>query len=138
MNFSPRLLLEQALGLAAIGGLAYWWLGWPEGSVPQLLVSVLAIAIMLAGTVALALRGRSLVTGQRKLGAVIGLVVCGIAAIALINWVPGVSGFRAQATSIALRFGAAYLLFVVAWVSLLALTSGGNPRSTQESTAARP
>jgi len=67
------------------------------------------------------------------------LLVCTIAIpLKLVSWVPEVGGFGFQTLSFVLRAGAAYLLFVVAWLVLAFVTSGGRPRLTQDKTAVSP
>ena len=56
----------------------------------------------------------------------------------LLDWIPKVSGFSAEATSFVLRSGAGYLLFVAALLALEFLTSAGKPRESQPSTAVSP
>jgi hypothetical protein len=46
--------------------------------------------------------------------------------------------FGLQLTSLGARFFVAYLLFVVAWLLLESLTSGGKPRTSQATTASAP
>ena len=56
----------------------------------------------------------------------------------LLDWIPRVSGFSAEAASFAARIGAGYLLFVAALLALEFLTSAGKPRESQPNTAVSP
>ncbi len=56
----------------------------------------------------------------------------------LLDWIPNVSGFSAEAASFAARIGTGYLLFVAALLVLEFLTSAGKPRESQPSTAVSP
>jgi len=67
------------------------------------------------------------------------LLLCAVwLPLKLIRWIPHVGGFGMEATSFVLRAGAAYLLFVGAWLALAFVTSAGKPRFTQPSTAVSP
>lgn len=56
----------------------------------------------------------------------------------LLDWIPRVSGFSAEAASFVARIGAGYLLFVAALLALEFLTSAGKPRESQPNTAVSP
>jgi hypothetical protein len=56
----------------------------------------------------------------------------------LLDWVPKVNGFGAEAASFLARIGAGDLLFVAALLALEFFTSSGKPRVTQPSTAVSP
>jgi hypothetical protein len=67
------------------------------------------------------------------------LLLCAVRLpLLLLHWVPRVGGFGVQVVSFAARAGAAYLLFVAAWLVLAFVTSGGRPRLTQPSTVVSP
>lgn len=67
------------------------------------------------------------------------LLVCALwIPLQLMGWAPHVGGFGMEMFSFVVRLIAAYLLFVGAWLALTFLTSGGNPRVTQSSTAVSP
>jgi len=135
---SPRTLIEQALGLGIAGIGLWWWLGWPEGSVFQLLISGAAILVILALLFVLGSRlRRVVVTPHRPLSLVMAMVFA-LAAYGVVHWVPVLTSLTAQMVSAAARFGIGYLLLVLAWCALVVAISGGSPRSIQESTVARP
>lgn len=56
----------------------------------------------------------------------------------LFLWVPTVSSFSLEVVSVIARLGLGYLLFTGCFLALEFLTSSGNPRSTQVSTAVSP
>ena len=67
------------------------------------------------------------------------MLVCALwIPLQLMGWAPHVGGFGMEMFSFVVRLIAAYLLFVGAWLALTFLTSGGNPRVTQSSTAVSP
>lgn len=67
------------------------------------------------------------------------LLFCAIwVPVKLFFWVPEIKTFSGQMISFALRVGAGYLLFVFGLLILDFLTSAGNPRDTQLSTAESP
>jgi hypothetical protein len=67
------------------------------------------------------------------------LLLCALwAPLAILDWVPHVRGFGLEAASFAMRAVIAYLLFVVAWLVLAFVTSGGTPRFTQSKTVGSP
>ena len=67
------------------------------------------------------------------------LLVCALwLPLKLMGWTPYTGSFSLEMFSFVMRLLAAYLLFVAGWLTLEFLTSGGNPRSTQPSTAASP
>jgi amino acid transporter len=123
MTLPLRVFGEQFAGLAALGALGYWWLGWPESNLAQLAVSAFVVAILLAGMVLLAVRARRGLRATNRVMTIVAVAVCLAAAYALVIWVPALTGFRAQAVSVVLRFGAAYLLLVTGWISFWAATS---------------
>lgn len=64
------------------------------------------------------------------------LLVCALwVPMKILGWVPRMSSFGMEMASFTARALVAYLLFVVAWLVLAFVTSGGNPRFTQSSTA---
>ena len=70
---------------------------------------------------------------------VVVLLLAGIwVPLKLVTWVPKLGGFGLQMTSFLLRLFVAYLLFVVAWLLLESVTSGGKPRTSQAMTASAP
>ncbi|MEZ5403312.1 MAG: hypothetical protein R2729_26770 [Bryobacteraceae bacterium] len=129
----PVLIAEQALGFAAIGGVFWWWLGFPESGTAALLLSIAALVLMIAGVVALVRRARAKLAGAPANGSdgIVSLMLL-IAALAaayyLVWWVPDLTGFGAQAVSMAIRWGVAYLAVLLAWLNLLGATSPG-PRT---------
>jgi hypothetical protein len=67
------------------------------------------------------------------------LLLCAVwAPLEILTWVPRVHGFGLEAASFTVRAFVAYLLFVVAWLVLAFVTSGGTPRFTQSKTADSP
>ena len=56
----------------------------------------------------------------------------------LMGWVPRVGGFWLEMLSFILRFSAAYLLFVGAWLLLVFLASSGRPAVTHPKTVVSP
>lgn len=56
----------------------------------------------------------------------------------LVLWVPTLTGFAMEAASFAIRWLAAYLIFVTAWLTLAYVSSGGSPRFSQPNTASLP
>ncbi len=67
------------------------------------------------------------------------LLLCAVwAPLEILSWIPHVHSFRMEAASFAVRAFAAYLLFVVAWLVLAFVTSGGTPRFTQSKTVDSP
>ncbi|MBM3795456.1 MAG: hypothetical protein FJW31_15645 [Acidobacteria bacterium] len=135
----PVAMAEQALGLAGLSVIFYWWLGVAETSMGQFVVSALGFLVLLAGVWWLVRRGRARVaaeapaggTGER-IGALILLGLCAFAAYHLVWWVPGVEGMRGQLASMVARFGAALLLVVTGWANLL----GASPPAPAAETAA--
>jgi len=51
------------------------------------------------------------------------LIIAFLVPYAITHWVPGVHGFTWQTVSAALRFAAAYLIFVTAWLALTLVTA---------------
>ena len=137
----PRLLLSQTAGAAALALAKWWWLGYAESSVTQLVISALAALALAAGFVWLvvsAVRQLRQAPAPRFMLEFLLFAASLYVAYRLVWWVPAFSSLVAQALSMAVRFGVAYLLVLTGWLSLLASISGGRPRSTQESTVARP
>ncbi|MEZ5351697.1 MAG: hypothetical protein R2762_03610 [Bryobacteraceae bacterium] len=141
---APGVIAESAIGYAALGAVFYWWLGFAETGGLALLLSVATVALLASGAVVLTRRARQrLASGERAgaMGGVISVLVL-LAALAiaywLVWWVPEFTGFTAQAASMAIRWGAGYLLVVLAWLNLLAATSEGKPLESQPSTASLP
>jgi hypothetical protein len=67
------------------------------------------------------------------------LLLCSMwAPLAILGWIPRVHSFGMEAASFAVRGSIAYLLFVVAWLALAFVTSGGTPRFTQSKTVDSP
>jgi putative effector of murein hydrolase LrgA (UPF0299 family) len=129
----PWTVLIAAVALAAYLALPaakWWWIArWIV--LPTLLVSLFAGAAAHGWR---AWRGFSI----RSLAAP-ALVFLGVwIPMRLLAWVPRVSSFSMEMTSFVLRAAVAYLLFVVAWLLLAFLTSGGNPRLTHPRTVASP
>jgi hypothetical protein len=122
----PTLIAEQAIGYALLGAAFYWWLGFPESGIFALLLSLAAIALIAAGAVLLARHARACFPATASGSCVDGIVslLLLLAALAaayfLVWWIPGIESFRGQAASMAVRWGIAYLLVVIAWLNLLA------------------
>lgn len=131
-----RTLLEQGLGWVVLGGLVWWWLGVPESSALTTLLSVALVIAIVVAFAGLVWRGIGQLSARRPVAWLLGIPV----AYLLVKWVPGVESLTMQMVSMAVRFAAAYLLFVLAWVTLLSVvaTSLGKPRSSQPSTVAAP
>ena len=135
----PVAMLEQAAGLAVLGGLWYKWLGIAESSVSQLLLSVSTVFGMLAITLMLVARGRTRIAGPTgpTLVALLLFAMSLAAAYYLVWWVPSVAGLRSQTISVALRFGVAFLLVVTFWANFLgSLARSGAPNTQPENQAA--
>lgn len=118
----PLAMLEQAVGLAALGVVWYWWLGIAESSTLRFLLSLLVLAAIVGGLWLLVRRGRARLSGPLAGPALVAALLFAMslaAAYYLIWWVPEVSGLRAQTASVAVRFGAAFLLVVTFWANLL-------------------
>jgi hypothetical protein len=130
---NPAAMIEQAAGLAALGGLWYWWLGIAESTAGRLALSAAVLLALIAGLWLLVKRGRARLAGPSQPGsagqgfsALLLLAMSLAAAYYLIWWVPEVSGLRTQMASVALRFGAAFALVVTFWANLLG-SLGGQP-----------
>ena len=119
----PAALLEQAVGLAALGGVWYWWLGIAESNTGRLVLSLAVLILLLAGTWLLVRRGRARLAADAgessPVVAVLLLAMSFAAAYWLIWWIPEIAGLRAQMASVAVRFGAAFALVVTFWANLL-------------------
>lgn len=103
----------------------WWWLV-PVVALPAVgVLHVALVFVVVLGWVMVLLPSVS--AGQWKVNYAPGYVaVClGILLLmlvlplALLNWVPAVSGFQSQAASLGLRAGLAFLLFAGGWASLL-------------------
>lgn len=128
----PIAVLEQMVGLAALGALWYWWLGIAESNISRSLMSLAAVFAMLAVLAATIARGRKRLSepeapgsAGQTLTALLLLAMSIAAAYFLIWWVPGIAGLRGQIVSVVLRFGLAFLLVVTFWANLLG--SWGRP-----------
>jgi hypothetical protein len=125
---TSRLIVEQVLGHAALAALLYWWLGYAESGIPQLLLSLVCVVLLIAGTVFLAVRARGQLRATVPSAPVTTVIAVLLlpAALAvgylLVWWVPQVEGFTAQALSMVARWGLAYLLVLLAWLNLLGKT----------------
>jgi hypothetical protein len=122
----PVAMLEQIAGLAALGGLWYWWLGIAETTISRALLSLAGLFLLLAGVLLLVRRGRARLGSTDQTGsmgvtltALLLLVMSFAAAYYLIWWVPEVKGMWGQMASVALRFGAAFALVATFWANLL-------------------
>ena len=120
----PVAMLEQIVGLIALGGIWYWWLGIAESTISRTLLSVSVLLPMVAGFLFLVRRGRSRLARQpgstgQSLAALLLMAMSLAAAYYLIWWVPGISSLRGQMVSMVLRFGAAFLLIITFWTNLL-------------------
>lgn len=129
-----RTFIEQAIGLAAIGVLSWFWLGIAESSILVLMASVLLFLLIVAGLVLLARRALCQLTGRWHIAWLLGFPVAWL----LVKWVPGFQSFTGQAASMIVRFTLAYLLFLVGWVTLLSWIPFGRPASTQDNTVVLP
>ena len=129
---TSKLVVEQTLGLALLLSMAYWWTGLPEGSIPQVILSVAVLLIVVGGIAALTWRAvrHFRATGPPPSAAQAGVALAALAASIflgrwLIGWVPGVEGFGLQAASMVLRFGIAYLAVVLSWLHLVRVAARG-------------
>mgnify|MGYP000876579219 CR=1 FL=1 len=129
-----RTFLEQALGLAGLGAVTWFWLGIAESNTLVLMASVLLFLLIVAGLVWLARRALYQLTERWHIAWLLGFPVAWL----LVQWVPGFQSFTTQAASMIVRFALAYLLFVVGWVTLLSWIPFGRPASTQDNTAVLP
>jgi hypothetical protein len=66
------------------------------------------------------------------------LVVALRVPLLLAGWVPQIASFGMQMASFLLRAGVAYLLFTVAWLLLVFMSSGGKPVLSQPTTVPKP
>ena len=130
----PAAMLEQMAGLAALGGLWYWWLGIAESTTGRLLLSFAVLLLLLAGVWMLARRGRARLADAAETGSMGGtltalllLAMSVAAAYYLIWWVPELKGMSGQMASVALRFGAAFGLVATFWANLLASLARTSP-----------
>ena len=128
----PVAMMEQIAGLAALGGLWYWWLGIAETTSGRTLLSLAGLVALLAGVWMLVRRGRSRLADAAETGsmgvtftALLLLAMSLAAAYYLIWWVPEFKGMGSQMASVALRFGLAFGLVATFWANLL----GSLPRS---------
>lgn len=139
-----RVMAEQAVGIAAILAVLYWWTGLPEATALQVALSFAVLAACAAGFIVLAVRGVrrlrpvSPVGIAGWLGTLLAFAMGLRFATWIAWWVPQTSGFTLQAASMVLRFGLGYFVAVASWAGLLRAIASGIPRSSQESTAARP
>ncbi len=122
----PVAMLEQMAGLAALGGLWYWWLGIAETTMSRALLSLAGLLLLLAGVLLLVRRGRASLGDTDRAGsmgvtltALLLLMMSFAAAYYLIWWVPELKGMWGQMASVALRFGAAFALVATFWANLL-------------------
>jgi len=129
-----RTAIEQAIGLATLGALVWFWLGLAESSTLVLMGSVLLFFLIVAGLVLLVRRGLRQLTQRWPIAWLLGVPVAWL----LVTWVPGFQSFTGQAASLAVRFALAYLLLVAGWVTLLSWIPFGKPVSTQDNTAVPP
>ncbi len=129
-----RTAIEQAIGLAALGALVWFWLGLAESSTLVLMGSAALSLLIVAGLVLMVRRGLQQLTERWHIAWLLGVPVAWL----LVHWVPGFQSFTGQAASLAIRFAVAYLLFVAGWVTLLSWIPFGKPVSTQDSTAVLP
>ncbi len=129
----PVAMLEQAAGLAVLGGLWYNWLGIAESSISQLLLSAATVLAMIAIAWMLVKRGRTRIAPSAgpALVALLLFAMSLAAAYSLVWWVPGVSGLRSQTISVVLRFGAAFVLVVTFWANFLGSLSRSGASNTE-------
>lgn len=142
----PRLIVEQALAYLTLGVLGYLWLGLPVGRWWQVVLLLISALAWLAGAVWCVRRALLLLRRDAprlpafqifSTGIVLAAIALGVGFV-LTGWVPPFASLAAQLASFALRFGLSYLLLIGCWLTFAALISAGSPRSTQESTGARP
>lgn len=137
----PVAMAEQALGLAGLAAIFYWWLGVAETSMGQFVLSALGLVALLAGVWWLVRRGRTRVAAEsaggmsERIGAIVLFALCGFAAYHLVWWVPGVEGMRAQLASMVARFVTAFLLVVTAWANVLGAFRPGAASADKQATA---
>lgn len=123
----PAAFAEQMLGLGAIGGIFWWWLGIAESTTGRVMLSAAALVAIVAGLWILVHRGRARLADSaqpgsvaQSLSALLFLAMSVAAAYWLIWWVPAIEGLRGQIASMVVRFGAAFLLVALFWSNLLA------------------
>ena len=112
-----RTLLEQGLGLVVLGALGWYWLGVPESSAGMTVLSLVVFLLLVAGLVLLARRGVKQATERRSVAWLLGIPVAWL----LVKWVPAFEGFNMQAASMAVRFGLAFVLVLLGWVTALSI-----------------
>ena len=129
----PVAMLEQAAGLAVLGGLWYKWLDIAESSISQLLLSAATVLAIIAIAWMLVKRGRSRISPSSgpALVALLLLAMSLAAAYYLVWWVPGVTGLRSQTISMVLRFGAAFVLVLTFWANFLGSLAGSGASNKQ-------
>ena len=127
----PVAMLEQMAGLAALGGLWYWWLGIAESTTGRLLLSFAVLLLLMSGVWMLVRRGRTRLSDAAQTGsmgvtltALLLLAMSVAAAYYLIWWVPELKGMWSQMASAGLRFGAAFGLVATFWANLLGSLAG--------------
>lgn len=123
-----RTFVEQAVGIAAVLGLFYYWTGMPEGSGGEVALSALLLVAALVIFALLARRGllqlRSATPAKLPWPAHLVLFPMALGfAYWIVWWVPVLSSFGAQASSMVLRFAAGYLVVVAGWLGLLRAVS---------------
>jgi hypothetical protein len=139
---NKRFWLMQALAWAVWTSLALSWFWLPDSKVWGIALSVVqGLAVILLGfwlikkSLAFYRREHSRFDGKppiaRLLVDAVLLIAGGVLApYALIGWHPVLPSFAMQTASLVVRFGAAFLIAVSAWLilaSLLAIRSTGTP-----------
>lgn len=130
----PVAMIEQTVGLVALGSLWYWWLGIAESTTLRLLLSATVLLAMLAALWLLVQRGRARVAGSAgpALVALLLFAMSLAAAYFLIWWVPAISGLRGQTVSMVIRFGTAFALVITFWANLLGSMARSVPSLSKE------
>jgi hypothetical protein len=143
----PRLWIEQFIAYLLLGYLAYLWLALPVGRVWQVAVLLITALLWLGALLFVARRAVVMLRRDAPRMPAAKVLFFGVALAAvgllgpwwLIQWVPTLESFGAQAASFVARFGLAYLLLLGCWLTFASLIAGaGRPASTHDSTAPRP
>ena len=137
-----RFWLIQSLALAAWTALALSWFWLPDSQVWGIvLAAVLGLVVILSGAwlirkALMFYRRAHSPSGGRRLGPRLLIDLALLAAIGvylpykLIGWHPILPGVALQTASLVIRFGAAYLLAVSAWLILASLLAEARVRSS--------
>jgi hypothetical protein len=143
----PRLWIEQFFAYLFLGYVAYLWLALPVGRVWQVAILLLTALLWLGALFFAARRAMVMLRRDAPRMPVAKVLLLGLALATvglfgpwlLVQWVPTLESFTAQAASFVARFGLAYLLLLGCWLTLASLiAAAGTPPSTQDSTVPRP